>query len=244
MNLELVKESLRKFSEVLSFNYPAVGWYFSSEEIENSFIFRKSKWVCMFMYMKMVMSSGKRIRFSGDYDSACDGPASYFGFAEIDDNVGEFLTKTERVFKNIEISKAYIRETANLIHPPKGKYLYMEKLNNIDNDKKIEVVNIFPASPPNMLKLVSLSNYYTFTNDNAFTPFCSACQGVFTIPYNEKFKDNPKSVIGLFDIVAMNFLPEDMLAFSVPSNRFVEMANNIEGSFLDKKLKAQQVSDI
>ncbi|MCP4634795.1 MAG: DUF169 domain-containing protein, partial [candidate division Zixibacteria bacterium] len=55
----------------------------------------------------------------------------------------------------------------------------------------------------------------------------------FTIPYNEKFKDNPKSVIGLFDIVAMNFLPEDMLAFSVPSNRLVEMANNIDGSFLD-----------
>ncbi len=37
MNSELVKESLCKFTEVLSFNYPAVGWYFSSEEIENSF---------------------------------------------------------------------------------------------------------------------------------------------------------------------------------------------------------------
>ena len=55
MNSELVKESLRKFSEVLSFNYPAVGWYFSSEEIENSFIFRKEKWVCIiiFTYMNM-----------------------------------------------------------------------------------------------------------------------------------------------------------------------------------------------
>lgn len=192
----------------------------------------------MFMYMKMVLNNGKRIRFSGDSDRACDGPASYFGFAEIDANVGEFLTETERVFKNIEISKAYVRETQALIHPPRAKYLYMEKLENIDNDRKIEVANIFPASPPDLLKLVSLSNYDRFTNDNAFTPFCSACQGVFTIPYNEKFKDHPKSVIGLFDIVAMKFLPEDMLAFSMPSNRFVEMANNIEGSFLDKKFKS------
>ncbi len=244
MNSEVIKESLRKFSEVLSFNYPAVGWYFSSEEIENSFIFRKSKWVCMFMYMKMVMNKGKRIRFSGDNDSACDGPASYFGFAEMDNNVGVFLTETERVYKNIEISKAYIKETANRIHPPKGRYLYMEKLENIDNSKKIEVVNIFPANPANLLKLVTLSSYDRFTNDNAFTPSCSACQGIFTIPYDEKFKDNPKSVIGLFDIVAMNFLPEDMLAFSVPSNRFVEMANNIDGSFLDNNLKTRQVSDI
>ena len=237
MNSELIKENLRKFSEVLSFNYPAVGWYFSSEEIENSFVFRKSKWVCMFMYMKMVMNKGKRIRFSGDNDRACDGPASYFGYAEIGDDVGVFLTETERIFKNIEISNAYIRETATLIRPPKDKYLYMEKLENIDHNKKIEVVNIFPASPASLLNLVTLSNYDRFTNDNAFTPFCSACQGVFTIPYNEKFKDNPKSVIGLFDIVAMNYLPEDMLAFSMPSNRFVEMANNIEGSFLDKNFK-------
>ncbi len=234
MNSERIKHSLRKFSDVLTFNYPAVGWYFSSEEIENSFVFKKSKWVCMFMFMKLVMNKGRRIRFSGDYDSACDGAASYFGFAEIDENVGVFLTETERVYKDIEISKAYIKETANRIHPPKGKYLYMEKVENIDNNETIEVVNMFPAGTANLLKLVTLSSYDRSTNDNAFTPSCSACQGVFTIPYNEKYKDNPKSVIGLFDIVAMKFLPEDMLAFSVPSNRFVEMANNIEGSFLDK----------
>ena len=113
----------------------------------------------------------------------------------------------------------------------------MEKVENIDNNETIEVVNMFPAGTANLLKLVTLSSYDRPTNDNAFTPSCSACQGVFTIPYNEKYKENPKSVIGLFDIVAMKFLPEDMLAFSVPSNRFVEMTNNIKGSFLDKKFK-------
>ena len=237
MNSEIVKESLKKFSEVLSFNYPAVGWYFSSDEIENSFIFRKNRWVCMFMYMKMMMKTGKRIRFSEDYNNACDGPSEYFGFEELKDDGGIFLAETERIYKNIEISKAYARETANLIHPPKGKYLYMEKLENIDTSKEIEVVNIFPANPTSLLKLSALSSYDRVTNDNAFTPNCSACQCVFTIPYNEKFKDNSKSVIGLFDVLARNFIPEDMIAFSMPSQRFVEMANNIEGSFLDKKFK-------
>ncbi len=237
MNSELVKESLGKFSEVLSFNYPAVGWYFSSEKIKNSFIFRKNTWVCMFMYLKMIMNKGKRIRFSGDNDRACSGCAAYFGFAEIEDDVGVFLAETERVYKNIEISKAYTRETAALIHPPKGKYLYMEKLENIDDNMEIEVVNIFPASPAVLLKLVTLSSYDRMTNDNALTPNCSACQCVFTIPYNESFKDEPKSVIGLFDVVARNYVPDDMMAFSMTSNRFVEMANNIEGSFLDKNFK-------
>ena len=237
MNSEPVKESLKQFSEVVFFNYPAVGWYFSSEEIENAFIFKKNKWVCMFMYMKMVMNKGKRIRFSGDNDKACAGPAEYFGFVEIEDDGGVFLAETERVFKNIEISKAYTRETAMLIHPPEGKYLYMENLESIDSNTEIEVVNIFPASPADLLKLVTLSSYDRVTNDNALTPNCSACQCVFTIPYNEKFKDNPKSVVGLFDIVARNYIPDDMMSFSVPSNRFVEMADNIEGSFLDKNFK-------
>ena len=238
MNAELVNESLRKFSEVLSFNYPAVGWYFSSEEIENSFIYRKDKWVCMFMYLKMMMNKEKRIRFSGDNDRACTGPAEYFGFTELIDDGGVFIAETERFKKNIELSKAYTRESATLIHPPKGKYLYMEKLENIDDNREIEVVNIYLADLTNLTKLVGLSGYDRVANmDNVLTPFASGCQSVFTIPYHEKFKDNPKSVIGLSDQLVRNFIPEDMVSFSVPSNRFVEMANNIEGSFLDKHFK-------
>ncbi|MGD8782058.1 MAG: DUF169 domain-containing protein [Ignavibacteria bacterium] len=239
MNSKTVKEGFRKFSEVLSFNYPAVGWYFSPEEIDNSFIFRKDKWVCMFMYMKMMMKKGKRIRFSRDNVSACTGPAEYFGFTELEDDGGVFLAETERFFKDLEISKAYTRESATLIHPPKSKYLYMEKLESIDNDKVIEVVNIFPADLTNLTKLVTLSGYDSTSSlmDNVLIPNCSGCQSVFTIPYNENFKENPKSIIGLMEPMVRNFVPEDMVSFSVPSSRFVEMANNIEGSFLDKNFK-------
>lgn len=238
MNSELIKESLLKFTEVLPFNYPAVGWYFSSAEIENSFIFRKNRWVCMFMYQRMMMNKGKRIRFSGDSDGACIGPAESFGFTEPEDDGGVFLAETERFKKNIEFSKAYTREAATLINPPKGKYLYMEKLENIDNNKEVEVVNLFPADITSLAKLVTLSSYDRITSmDNVLIPDASGCQSVFGIPYNEKFQENPKSVVGLMDTMARNFVPEDMILFSMPANRFVEMANNIKGSFLDKNFK-------
>lgn len=191
----------------------------------------------MFMYIKMVMNKGKRICFSADNDRACEGPAEYFGFTEIEDTSGVFLAGTERIFKSIEISKAYTRETATLIHPPNGKYLYMENLETIDNNREIEVVNLFPANPAELLKLVTLSSYDRMTNGNTLTPNCSACQCVFTIPYNEKFNDTPKSVIGLFDVVARHFISDDMMAFSMPAERFVEMANYIQDSFLDKQFK-------
>ena len=238
VNSELIKESLLKFSEVLPFNYPAAGWYFSSEEIDNSFIFRKNRWVCMFMYQRMMMNKGKRIRFSGDSEGACIGPAESFGFTEIKDDGGVFLAETERFKKNIELSKAYTSEAATLINPPKGKYLYMEKLENIDNNKEVEVVNLYPAGLTNLAKLVTLSSYDRSTSiDNVLIPDASRCQSIFGIQYNEKFQKNPKSVVGLMDTLARNFVPEDMILFSMPANRFVEMANNIEGSFLDKNFK-------
>ncbi len=219
MNAKIVKESLRNFSEVLSFNYPAVGWYFSSEEIENSFIFRKDKWVCMFMYVKMVVKKGKRIRFSGDNENACTGPCEYFGFTELEDDGGVFLAETERFKKNIELAKAYTREAATLISPPKGQYLYMEKLENIDNNMEVDVVNLFPADLTNLAKLVTLSSYDRITSmDNVLIPDASGCQSVFGIPYNEKFQENPKSVVGLMDTMARNFVPEDMIVFSMPAN--------------------------
>ncbi|MCP3926437.1 MAG: DUF169 domain-containing protein [Desulfobacterales bacterium] len=238
MNSETVKESLRKFSEVLSSNYPAIGWFFSSEEIENSFIYKKERWVCMFMYLRMMMK-GKRICFSEDIGNACTGPTEFFGFTELVDDGGVFLAETERFAKTLEISKAYTRESATIVHPPKEKYLYMEKIENIDKGREIEVINLFPADPTNLTKLVTMSGYDREANmDNVFTPNCSGCQSVFSIPYNEKFKDLPKANIGLMEPMVRNFVPKDMISFSMPANRFVEMANNIEGSFLDKNFES------
>jgi len=238
MDSELIKESLLKFTEVLPFNYSAVGWYFSSEEIENSFVFKKDRWVCMFMYLRLVVNKGKRIRFSEDHGNSCTGPTEYFGFSELEDDGGVFLAEIERFKKDLEVSKAYTREAETLINPPKGKYLYMEKLENIDDNKEVEVVNLFPAGLTNLAKLVTLSSYDRSTSiDNVLIPDAAGCQSIFSIPYNEKFQENPKSIVGLMDPLARNFVPEDMILFSIPANRFVEMANNIEGSFLDKNFK-------
>lgn len=241
MNSRLVKEGLRKFSEVLSFNYPAVGWYFSSEEMEESYIFRKDKWVCMFMYLKMMMTKNKKICFSEDHDKACAGAAKYFGFTELGDDGGVFLAEVERFCKDIEISKAYTKWSATLTHPPKSNYLYMEKLENIDDSREIEVANLFPAGTTNLAKLIALSNYdrnRMVSTDNVLIPDASGCQSIFTIPYHEKFLEHPKCIIGLMDPMARNYVPEDMMLFSMPANRFVEMANNIEGSFLDKTFQS------
>ena len=233
-----VKKRISELSETVSLKYPAIGWYFSSEEIENSIVFQNEKWVCMFMYLKAVLEKGRRIRYSDDNMKACTGPSEYFGFSALEDDDGKFIAEVERFKKDRELARQYYNESLKIIYPPKEKYLYMERISDIDDDRKIEVINLFPTDLTNLTKLVGLSGYDRMANmDNVLTPFASGCQAVFAFPYHEKFRDTPRSILGLGDQLVRHYIPEDMVSFSVPSNRFVEMVDNIEGSFLDKNFK-------
>jgi hypothetical protein len=51
-------------------------------------------------------------------------------------------------------------------------------------------------------------------------------------PYLEKNSTRPRAVIGLFDVSARPYVPENTLSFSVPMNKFVGMVRNMEESFL------------
>lgn len=237
MNSRIIKDKIVELSETVHFKYPAIGWYFSSEEINDSFVFKKDKWVCMFMYLKMVFNKGKRIRYSDDNHKACTGPTEYFGFSELEDDDGKFICEVERFKKDRELARQYYKESLKSIRPPKEKYLYMEKINDISDDMEIEVINLFPDLT-GLARLTVLSGYDRKKNmDNVIAPFCSGCQSVFSIPYNEKFEKTPKSIIGLMDSHIRQFIPNDILSFSVPSNRFIAMTDNIQGSFLDKNFK-------
>lgn len=234
MNSELVKKCLQKFSESVPFQYPATGWYFSPEMIEDSFVFKKDKWVCMFMYLKVLMKKGKRMQFSKDTGQACTGPLEYFGFSRLVDDDGEFIADVERFKKNRSLAQAYYTESLESIRQPKEKYLYLERVGDIDENREIEVVNLFPDAA-GLASLAALSGYDRVENaDNVYTPFASGCQAMFTIPYNEQIQEEPKSVIGLMDPLVRKLVHKDMLMLSLPANRFVEMAGNIDGSFLDE----------
>lgn len=232
MKANEIRRSLQKFKNVLNFNYPAMGWYYSDEKVENAFEFKHKRWVCMFMYINVVLKKNRPMEFSGDYNQACCGPAEYFGFIGLTGEDGVFIAEEEKFKKSIPLAKDYYKESLAQINKPKSRYLYMEKLGNIEDSRDIEVINLFPDFKSLSL-LSDLSSYDRRTNcDNVMAPFASGCQSMFTIPMNEGLKDSPASVIGLLDALVRNHIPEDMIAFCVSAVRFVEMAENIEGSWL------------
>jgi len=63
-------------------------------------------------------------------------------------------------------------------------------------------------------------------------PFGSGCSTIVQSPYLEKDSENPRGVIGMFDVSARPFVPKDMLTFSTPMSKFIRMIDNMEESFL------------
>lgn len=237
MKSEIVKECVDKLSEVISLKYPTLCWYFSDEEIEDSHIFTSDRWVCMYMYWKKMMNKGARFRYSEDNGNACCGSTEFFGFKELSGSDGEFIADEERFKKTRKLAQYYYHESLKYIRKPEKKYIYSEQVKTVSDGFDIEVINLFPDIP-GLTNLCALSGYDRAGGfDNIITPFAAACEAAFTIPYDEKFRDKPRSVIGSMDVLVRSYIPDDMLMFSVPANRFVEMANNIKGSFLDKSFK-------
>ena len=186
----------------------------------------------MFMYLAIVMKKGERIQFLSDCGKACPGIQEFGGFTPPLDDEGEFIAGTERFKKSRALAQAYYRDYEAEIHTPPEKFVYFEK---IDENREIEVINLFP-NITGLANLTDLSNYDR-EDSGTLIPDASGCQSAFSTPYDQKFKNRPKCIVGLIDVLIRRFIPDDMIMFQAPANRFVEMVNNIEGSFLDKNFE-------
>lgn len=93
-------------------------------------------------------------------------------------------------------------------------------------------VVVFFAQPDVLSGLFTLANFDVGELNGVFSPFSAGCGSIVQYPYLEKESDCPRAVVGMFDISARPFVPEDVLSFSVPMNKFITMVDNMQESFL------------
>ena len=226
MDSRITKKANRKFVSHFPVTLPSMGWYFSSVLPEDSIELQKNKRTCMFKHIEDV-TKGNKICFSQN-SSGCRGAACYFGFTQPNEKAGGFLASEEMFKENI----AYGNEFYNQIEAeePQKKYLILSKLEQIEDNICIEVVNCW-VNPLSLSGLVALSNFDSPENNNVIVPFASGCQSMWTIPYKEKNKKQPRATVGALDPAMRKYIASDTMLFSVPSNRFNSMAENIKKSF-------------
>jgi uncharacterized protein (DUF169 family) len=99
-----------------------------------------------------------------------------------------------------------------------------------ENDRP-EVV-IFFAKPDVLSGLFTLSNFDQIEPNGVIAPFGAGCGSIVHHPYLESQTENPRAVIGMFDPSARPCVPEYVLTFSIPMQKFEKMIGFMDESFL------------
>jgi hypothetical protein len=181
--------------------------------------------------------NGESLAF--DVDAVgCAGGKRYLGFADsLMPDFEYFLScgipgkmEGERYKKSPEMVKEYMKKHAPAMKAP-GRFIVFKRWDTLDKDDHPEVI-IFYARPDVLAGLFTLASFDETEQNMVIAPFGSGCSTIVQYPYMEIKSPHPRAVIGMFDVSARPFVPQNMLTFSAPMAKFARMVDNIEESFL------------
>ncbi|MCF8302959.1 MAG: DUF169 domain-containing protein [Bacteroidales bacterium] len=180
--------------------------------------------------------NGESIALNGQ-NIGCGGGLRYTGFSQkIRPNFNYFLScgiplemEGERYKRKPELVSEMMKDFPDM--DKKGQWLVFKRWDQLTENDNPEVV-IFFATPDIMSGLFMLANFDYVEPYGVKTPFCSGCGSIVLYPYQEKNKENPQSIIGMFDPSARPYVPKERFTFATPMKRFEQLIGYMDESFL------------
>jgi uncharacterized protein (DUF169 family) len=153
---------------------------------------------------------------------------------------GSVMAEGERFYKTPELARRWV-DSLSMTDVP-TEYVVFKPWEQLTEQDKPELI-VFFANADQLSALVVMADYNRGTNQSVTAPFGAACQSIL-FGYAEAKKENPRGVIGFFDISKRSVVDREILTFTVPFRMFQEMEASVEGSFLEthawKKLQERQ----
>ncbi len=170
----------------------------------------------------------------------CFGGRRYLGFAEeIMQSFEYFLShgipgklEGEHYKKSPELVKDLMQKAPVFKAP--SQYAVFKRWDRLEDSDEPEVV-IFFARPDVISGLFTLAGFDTSDINGVYSPFGAGCSSIVQYPYLEIGSDQPRGIVGMFDVSARPYVKRDELSFAVPMKKFVTMIENMDDSFLMTK---------
>ncbi len=235
MTAPLTEELWNQFREILGLKESPLGVYYTNDPPEG-ITPKTGIHLCMIGFLKQARKSGKTVYFDKSH-FGCPGGAYYMGFLESPrPDIEYFLScgiqgqmEGERYVKTPELARNYGAKVNP--RPAPAPYCVFKPIDQFQRDEKPEIVIFF--APPDILSgLFTLINYSGERTDGVYTPFGSGCSAILTHPLKEAEREDPRAVLGMFDVSARPMVEKDDLTLSMPYPIFLGLLENASGSFL------------
>lgn len=213
-------------------------FYYTNEEVSEKFNQSSPLHRCVIFNLGQVREGNSLCLDNNTV--GCFGGKRYLGFSQnLMPDFEFFLScgiegkmEGERFKKSPELVKEQLKYQEPFKAP--GKYIVFKRWDAL-RSKEEPLAVIFFASPDVLSGLFALANFDEIDPNAVIAPMCAGCASIVYYPYKEAQSDQPKAVLGMFDIAARLAIAPDILTFAVPWAKFVRMVENIEESFLIMK---------
>jgi uncharacterized protein (DUF169 family) len=229
------EESVRQFREILGLRESPLGIYYTNDQPEGVAP-KEGITGCMIGLLQNARKKGKTVYFDKAH-FGCPGGAYYMGFFESPrPNIEYFLScgipgemEGERYIKTPERAREYFAKMIPRRAP--ATYCVFKPIEQFQSGMEPEVIAFF-ASPDVLSGLFTLTNYALERTDAVYAPFGSGCGTILTYPLREVVKEQPRAVLGMFDVSARPMVEKDTLTLAMPYSVFLKLLENVSGSFL------------
>ena len=235
MDMKVKEEFITSWEKYFNGAELPITFYYTNEPAVAEAVRPSSGHRCIFADLCKVRT-GRSLCFEAN-SIGCFGGKRYLGFStEVMENFEYFLScgipgelEGERYKKTPELVKEMMKEIPQLKSP--ARFIVFKRWDMLEESDEAEAV-VFFARPDVLSGLFTLANFDESEANGVFAPFAAGCGSIVHYPYLEKDTERPRAVLGMFDVSARPFIPEDVLSFSVPMNKFVKMIGNMGESFL------------
>jgi len=225
-----------KIAKAIKLKGHPVAVYRADQKPKGAAEFTGERWGCV-VSMLNAASKGKTAAFSLATTPCMGGKAGLglkkfeLGFIEHFLSTGTPQKEGEYYKKNPELARAFVE---SLPEVEAKAFVVFRPLSEMGEGEEPEAV-IFLVNPDQISALVQFANYDRPTQDNVRVEFASGCAQAVLYALAEAQSENPRCVIGLTDPSARRFVDKNVLSFSIPYRRFLELEAQVEESFLTKE---------